>query len=333
MPVEGFPADPEPLRATLLRALELKGHTGEYELVRAAEIDITHEGHDNWNGGIDFYALNFRVPLELFVKHERHLKEREESILQTAKALWRGQPAQDITSVVVYPASLTAHGTTQSATAFNTPLPPFWTPGQFRLFLTHCASYKAEVTHLRAALAPLGVSAFVAHTDIEPTKEWEREIERGLQTMEALAAVLTADFGQSRWCDQEVGIALGQGKLVIPIKVDIDPYGFLAKHQALHASRDALAEASTDIVRILINHPSTTVSMTNALVTAFAEASNFATAKILIGLLETLPNVSKDHATIIARALKANRQVYDAWGVPERTKGLLNRHGYKRLAG
>lgn len=325
--MEGFPTDPEPLRATLVRALDLKGLAGESELIRAAEIDITHEGHDNWNGGIDFYAINLRIPLELFVKHEERLKEREDRILQTAKALWRGQTGEEIASVVVYPASLTAHGTKQ-ITGGNALLPPFWTPGKFRLFLTHCASYKAEVAQLQSALAPLGVSAFVAHADIEPTKQWEQEIERALQTMEALAAMLTSDFPQSRWCDQEVGIALGQGKLVIPIKVDIDPYGFLAKHQALRAPRGALETAAPPIMDVLLKHPGTMVSMTNAVVGAFAEAWNFATAKTLVGVLETLPQLSKEQATVIAQAVEENGQVHDAWGVPERARALLNRHGY-----
>src|SRR5712692_5478221 len=156
--MEGFPNDPEPLRVTLLRALELKGLGHESELVRTAEIDITYEGHDNWNGGIDFYAVNLRIPLELFVKHEEQLKKREERILQAAKALWRGQSAEEITSVVIYPASLTAQGTRRFATGGNTLLPPFWTPGKFRLFLTHCASYKAAVAQLQIALAALGIS-------------------------------------------------------------------------------------------------------------------------------------------------------------------------------
>jgi len=329
--MEGFPNDPEPLRATLLRALELKGLGHESELVRVAEIGITHEGHDNWNGGIDFFAVNLRVPLELFVKHEEQLKTREDRILQAAKALWRGQSAEDITSVVIYPASLTAHGTRQIAIGGNRALPLFWTPGKFRLFLTHCASYKAPVAKLQTALAGRGISAFVAHADIEPTKEWEEEIERALQTMEALAAMLTSDFPQSRWCDQEVGIALGQGKLVIPVKVDIDPYGFLGKHQALRAPRDAPEVTAPAILDILLKHPGTTVSMTNAVVGAFADAWNFATAKTLVGVLEALPKVSKEQASIIAQAVQENGQVSDAYGVPERVRALLKRHGYESL--
>jgi len=140
--MEGFPADPEPFRATLLRALELKRLTSELELVLAAEVQITDEGHDNWNGGMDYWGISLRVPLELFVRHEELIGEREENILQTANALWRGQPGERFTSVVVSPVPLTAHGTRQVATGGIEHLPLFWELGRFRLFLTHCASYK-----------------------------------------------------------------------------------------------------------------------------------------------------------------------------------------------
>ena len=88
---------------------------------------------------------------------------------------------------------------------------------------------------MQEALQRFGISAFVAHEDIQPTTEWEGEIQRGLGTMEALAAILTPDFSASVWCDQEVGFALGRSRLVIPIRCGMDPYGFLGKYQGLTA--------------------------------------------------------------------------------------------------
>lgn len=47
--------------------------------------------------------------------------------------------------------------------------------------------------------------------------------------MDALCAIVAPDFKNSNWCDQEVGIALGQRKLVIPISKDGEmPYASLA---------------------------------------------------------------------------------------------------------
>jgi hypothetical protein len=65
-----------------------------------------------------------------------------------------------------------------------------WKPDYFRLFICHASSQK-EVAHLlKDELEKRRVCCFVAHDDIEPTREWQDEIEEALRTMDALAAIL-----------------------------------------------------------------------------------------------------------------------------------------------
>jgi len=66
----------------------------------------------------------------------------------------------------------------------------FWEPFHFKLFLSHISTFKKTTSLLQAALRTYGISAFVAHVDIEPTREWQDEIEAGLYSMDALAAKL-----------------------------------------------------------------------------------------------------------------------------------------------
>ncbi|WP_305156551.1 hypothetical protein [uncultured Muribaculum sp.] len=53
--------------------------------------------------------------------------------------------------------------------------------------------------------------------------------------MNALCAILVKKFRYSSWCDQEVGFALGQNKLCIPINKETVPYGFLGRYQMIKA--------------------------------------------------------------------------------------------------
>jgi hypothetical protein len=94
-----------------------------------------------------------------------------------------------------------------------------WTPDQLRLFVSHTSSQKTAVHGLKGALAFSGVDAFVAHDSIEPTKEWQGEIEQALATCDALIAWLTPDFHSSLWTDQEVGSCVGRGVMIIPARV------------------------------------------------------------------------------------------------------------------
>ena len=80
--------------------------------------------------------------------------------------------------------------------------PGFWAADAARIFLSHLATMKAQVAELRDALERYGITAFVAHEDIEPTKEWQTEIESALSTMDGLVALLAPGFKESNWCDQ-----------------------------------------------------------------------------------------------------------------------------------
>ncbi len=102
-----------------------------------------------------------------------------------------------------------------------------------RIFLSHCSSFSIEAGKLKENLRLLGISSFVAHTDIQPSKEWRQEIQRALKTMDVLAPLLTSDFHLSEWTDQEVGIGVNRGVPIISLKYGLDPYGFLEKYQAL----------------------------------------------------------------------------------------------------
>src|SRR3989338_10334905 len=69
--------------------------------------------------------------------------------------------------------------------------------------------------------------------------------------MEAFVALMTEDFHESDWTDQEVGCAFGRGVPIIAIKLGRDPYGFIGKFQALSCNWDA---ADVEIVKILVKH-------------------------------------------------------------------------------
>lgn len=58
--------------------------------------------------------------------------------------------------------------------------PKFWEKNCFRLFVSHLSEWKQYAAELQKELLAFGVSCFVAHTDIEPTKEWLDEIETAL---------------------------------------------------------------------------------------------------------------------------------------------------------
>ena len=124
-----------------------------------------------------------------------------------------------------------------------------WEGDGYRLFLSHKSEVSKEVVRLKNKLKVYGVSAFVAHASIKPTQQWQDEIENGLHSMEALAALITDDFHDSNWTDQEVGFAFGRPVPVIPVRLGHNPRGFLARVQALSCNWE---NAAHRIVELLI---------------------------------------------------------------------------------
>lgn len=167
----------------------------------------------------------------------------------------------------------------------------FWLPGYFRLFLSHVSGFKAKTAQLQSALKPFGVSAFVAHEDIEPTKEWQDEIERALFSMHAMAALLIPGFHESKWTDQEIGVALGRGVLVIPVRRGLDPYGFIGKSQGLQAGGKTVRQVAEALFIILAANSQTTGTIADAIVSLMLFAQTPDQARHWLGLLKRFERV------------------------------------------
>ena len=194
-----------------------------------------------------------------------------------------------------------------------------WTGGMFRLFISHVAAHKVAVSNLKSGLATYGVSAFVAHEDIEPSLEWQIEIELALATADALLAVLTPDFHQSRWTDQEVGVVLGRGRLVVPLRVPEDPYGLMGKFQGLKGDLASPAPLTLRIVDVLLSRAETSGAMRDGLVRGIELANSFARAAEVAAKIVAVTNFTADQLLRIERAIQENVQVTDSY----RARALL----------
>jgi hypothetical protein len=190
-----------------------------------------------------------------------------------------------------------------------------------RVFLSHKATCKKEVSKLKQALVRCGISSFVAHEDIEPTEEWQREIERALFSMDALVALLTQDYHDSYWTDQEAGVAIGRGVPLIAVRLDRDPYGLMGKGQGLGGcSWSDPAGMAAKIFGLLHKRLPDKSRLFEAALSAYAQSGSFADSawkvQHLLGCFATL---SPDQI----------RRVLDAYGAKSLNKSSFD--GMDRL--
>lgn len=207
-----------------------------------------------------------------------------------------------------------------------------WAAGTFRLFVSHTTGFRESAGRLRKQFAPWGVDAFVAHDVIEPTRECQEEIEAALRTCDAMCAMVTPEFVESRWCDQEVGFALARGILIVPMKIGTDPHGFIAKLQAItipdHTTPYMVADGLFDI---LARHPTTAETLMPAIVRRYVNSDSFDNTRAAFVLLETIQRSAWIDAMVeqVERASSLNSQVGDAVlpggrKVPDAVRELLS---------
>jgi TIR domain len=193
-----------------------------------------------------------------------------------------------------------------------------WAAGTFRLFISHPTIFKGPASRVSGQLPPWGVDAFVAHEDIEPTRKWQDEIESALRTCDALMALLTPDFLKSKWCDQEVGFAIARRVLVVPVKVGIDPHGFMGQYQAITVSPEPNSSSPYEVAHAvfdaLARNPNTAGILAPAIARRYANSDSYRNTIDVFPLLEAMSASAWTPAMAeeVTRASMANSQVRDA---------------------
>ncbi len=211
--------------------------------------------------------------------------------------------------------------------------PPFWQKAMLRVFMTHLSSHRDYAAELQAELLEFGISSFVAHNDIEPTTEWQTQIETALATCDSLVALMHSKFRMSNWTDQEIGFAMGRGVPVFSVRLGETPYGFIGKFQAFNGHDKTTAELARELFDTYRKSKQTKHRMSEGLVELFEESNNFADAKLRVGYLEELDTWTPSFSNRIRTAVENNSQIFGSWGVPERVKALLEKWPMKVVNG
>lgn len=203
--------------------------------------------------------------------------------------------------------------------------PPFWRKRMFRLFISHLSAEKVLAAELQEAMLSYGISAFVAHNDIEPTLEWQTQIETALATADALLALLHPAFHASNWTDQEIGFAMGRGLPVFSVRFGQDPYGFIGRFQGFVGGGKTVEVLARELFDAYRKNKQSQKRMGEVLLNLFEDSNSFQSAKVRIGYLEELEVWDSSFIPRLEAAPEANSQISGSWGVHERAQTLAKK--------
>lgn len=202
---------------------------------------------------------------------------------------------------------------------------PYWKDGQLRVFISHLTAHREQAAQIQEALQRHGMSGFVAHNDINPTVEWQIEIETALATCDMLVALIHPDFVKSKWCDQEIGYALGRGIPVFTVRCGEDPHGFVSRFQAFNGNAKSPHQIAKELFEAAIDHKKLQEKMADVVIDLFVNSGSFASAKERIAYVERLKVWDASYSPRIKKAVKTNSQIGSSWGVPEQVEKLVKK--------
>ncbi len=310
-----LPRNIEHYLATLSKLYAQEGKKKLQEIIVNSQIRVHEEwSYDDWNGGTYGHAVYLILPEVLFLNSVKQKDVLENHIRDDLNKIHNIQneyiekiffememiPVQDWRK---------ESGLLLSGERFVLPEVEnrIWGSEGYRVFISHKSEVKKETSLLKEKLRLFGITGFVAHEDIHPTKEWQDEIENAICSMDALLALMTEGFHDSIWTDQEIGFAFGRGVPIVSVRLGRDPYGFIGKFQALPCTWDT---APKELAKIFIKQN----RAVSAYIKAIQNCHNFDQANMLSELLPLIEKTTAEQVREITNAFRENSQIYESFG-------------------
>ena len=309
--------------AVLAKYYTKNGNNSLARLLSAATVKVDEEVFfDNWNGGQHGHDVRLQIPHETFLdffdskaETEKQIKDQLSQIVSSSDEFILNvflEAAEEEANSFLQPISIKSEihkdNLTTSIASYQTDVVKrIWkSEKNFRVFLSHKSEFKKETSALAQKLSAYGISAFVAHTDIEPTKPWQNEIEHALKTMHGLVALISEGFHESEWTNQEIGYAMGRNIPIIPVKTPYDPRGFLGTIQAIPWN-------VPDLPLKLAIHFLSEQAMLDSYIDAVANSNSYDKSSTLGKLLPHIESLSEEQSKKLKEAYHNNSQIRDSY--------------------
>jgi hypothetical protein len=312
-----IPFETKSIVATLISLFRHQSKDEIVNILSNSTASIEETDYDNWNGGTHIYTLYLETSVELFASIETYLSKYEKEIASKLQVVLRDTGNTILNRVVIRPAFIDS-SKIDLPLLNNKDIERIWGSYSLKVFISHQHMDKIHAKNLKHQLSKFKISAFVAHEDIEPTLPWQREIKIALNTMDIFVVLLTSQYRDSKWTDQEIGFAVAKKVFIIHVRDGLDPYGFIGETQSLSFPIDSSENLALGIVNILLKNTSMHEKMREALFVALENSNGHSIACKIMKKLESIDSViTKSEIQRIKKAAVDNSWVREAYTVQD----------------
>ena len=125
---------------------------------------------------------------------------------------------------------------------------------RIELFISYSNRDKIIAGKIAELLGKKGIDVFLAHEDIEVSEEWRAEILKHLNNDDYMISLLTENYAQSTWGNQEAGYMMGKSGKNISIifdGVDVKKFAFLESLQGISANQNNIEVCIDKIIDLI----------------------------------------------------------------------------------
>ena len=197
-----------------------------------------------------------------------------------------------------------------------------------KAFMSYSTDDKQLAGRIKEQLATFGIDVFLAHEDLTPSSEWQAEIIRNVGACDVFISLHTGSFRLSDWTDQESGMAIMSGKIIMPIHVTRNPHGFLGTYQAhpLDFSGNEISQSCKNLVLAMMRRTELRVKLQNSIIQKFIASENYLDSNRRIDLIEEFGPYESKQVNLIVQGSMENKQIYEATTARRKLKQLYLRY-------
>jgi len=211
-----------------------------------------------------------------------------------------------------------------------------------KVFISYSHENREIAGMIKEAFTILGIDSFLAHEDIPGGEEWEKEIKEELKNCDIFVPILTNEFKESEWTDQETGAAFIRDATIIPLSLIIDgkeavmPSGFIKKIQGLkinlHKDKNfeigerkyTINQLVQTISKTLTNRQKISKRVKECFITSLFRSQSFNESNLKSPAISSLKPFSVPQIKMIVFSYVLNTQIFGASLVNKEIKSLLN---------
>lgn len=190
------------------------------------------------------------------------------------------------------------------------------------IFLSYATAQKRVAGELKSWFEGLaGIETFVAHDDMVGGSQFLEVILSGIKSADLFICILSDEYRASDFCDQELGIAFALNKKILPIKLGLNPYGFIMGTHAftpIFNSKIDTEHLFNDIIAPLLKETDKDLKakLLNALVSKLVVSKSYDQSYKLISLLlNNAHELGRSQVDSILKANKINPNVARAYNI------------------